>query len=48
MMKSFVAEVTFNLLGCVPLFILFMTRKERHNLCMNRASLDFESLRLVS
>ena len=35
---------SFNVMGCIPPPICLWACKERHNLCMNLASLDCESL----
>ena len=35
---------SFNVMGCIPPPICLWACKERHNLCMNHASLDCESL----
>ena len=38
----------FNVMGCIPPPVCLWACKERYNLCMNRASLDRESLDRVS
>ena len=39
---------SFNVMGCIPLSACLWACKERFNLCMNRVSLDRESLDRVS
>ena len=39
---------SFNVMGCIPPPVCLWACKERYNLCMNRASLDRESLDRVS
>ena len=39
---------SFNVMGCIPPPVCLWVCKESHNLCMNRASLDRQSLDRVS